>query len=223
MKQLLRNTIALLMFSLCACQPTGRNNKSVNPAPEQKIMLVVLTDNSGSFVNRYTKLTPQQLKAFVDRVVKNNAIDVRIGNITSDSHTEFIRFTAAQNQASDAAQNPWMSVGHEGENADKNDWEGFATSMTALMNEAPSKKSDIGGGLSHALLVFQEAKTASRKILLIATDYKNNVHPIPAIDKDIEVISIGALPNVPIEKKLQTDNVKRFESYATALEFISSL
>jgi|GEM_PF-3977282 len=221
MKQLIKTIMVLLIAALCSCQPTGQNTKSTTSQPYNKVMLVIIIDNSGSFANRYKKLTPEELKPLVDKISNSCAFDLRVGIISSDSHTEFIRYAAERSQSNEATQNPWMTTG-EGNTSGKNNWNEFSAAMQHLMSEAPSKRSDIGGALSHALLIFNEAKTPVRKILLLATDYKNNVHPIPAIHKDIEVISIGALPDIPIEKKLQTENVHRFESFTTAIDFISS-
>jgi hypothetical protein len=151
-------------------------------------------------------------------------VDLRIGIISADSHIEFLRYIQSQQSTNKDNTNPWMTVGKEQPEADpQHDWNSFAISLQKLNGQPPSRRSDIGGALEHALLIFREPHPSTRKILLLATDYKNNsATPICAVDTDIEVISVGALPNVPVEKLLHTHNVRRCESIATAIEIISS-
>lgn len=215
-------TVCLLLFLLLSCQDVRK--EPVSRKAYQNVLLVIIPDDSKSFVNRCPKITPAQLKPLCDKMAGYCNIDIRTGIISADSHTEFLRYIQSQQSTDKDNTNPWMTVGKEQPEADlQHDWNIFAASLKELNAKPPSRRSDIGGALEHALLIFREPHPSTRKILLLATDYKNNsATPICAVDTDIEVISVGALPNVPVEKLLHTPNVRRCESMATAIETISS-
>ena len=208
----------IIMLCLLSCQSAEKQTTGTT----ENTVLVIITDNSLSYASRCPKITGQILKQVCDKIIQTSNIDIRVGLVTADSNIEFARFTQSKS-VSQSNPNPWIESGREKPTTEpQNDWQIFSNALAENAKQKPSKGSDIGGALSHALLIFQEYPAKCRKILVIATDYENNGMSIPPIDSTIEVISIGKLPNIPIEKTLQTQNIKRVESLATALQFISS-
>jgi len=214
----MKKLLFIPFIALLSCNNVGNQTTSQNPS---NTVLVIVLDNSASYVRRCPKVNAPMLKPLCTRITKTSSIDIRIGRVTANSDTEFLRYSQQKIIEQTQDNNPWLNAGNETQtNEAEAQWHVFAAQLEQITK--PAKQSDIGGCLSHSLLIFQEYPHGSRKILLLATDYKNNGLPMPAIDPDIEVMNIGALPNIPIEKLLHTQNVKRFESLQTAIEFISS-
>lgn len=220
----MKKTLSIAVIALCllsSCREKQKNKS--NSSQLENTVLVIVTDKSLSFARHCPQITGDLLKPLCDRISSTGNIDVRIGQVITNSDTQFLRYSQQKSKAQEESNNPWLDAGHEEQESEpKSKWEIFSTNLSQQLSQKPATRSDIGGALAHALLIFQEYPTNTRKILCIATDYKNNGQTIPAIPADIEVINIGALPNIPIEKILNTQNVKRFESIQTAFEFISS-
>jgi PBP1b-binding outer membrane lipoprotein LpoB len=220
MKKVLTIVIMMCLFASCKYK---QDNKASSVKRYENTVVVIVTDNSTSFVRHSPRVSGTMLKPLCEKIVKSGNIDMRIGRDIANSHIEFLRFTKKRVTAESDNSNPWLDTGSElKDTVPQNNWEFFASSLEEQANRKPVKRSDIGGMLSHSLLIFQEYQHNTRKILLISTDYKNNGLPIPAIDPGIEIISVGTLPDVLIEKILHTHNIKRFESMQTAIEYILS-
>lgn len=221
-KNMKKVSIAIVALCLLSSCKDKQNQKGIQPQFENTV-LVIVTDNSISFARHAPKITGDLLKPLCDKISTTGNLDVRVGQVITNSDTQFLRYSQQKSKVQEESSNPWIDAGHEEpEKEPQSQWEVFTTSLSQQTSQKPAPKSDIGGALAHALLIFQEYPSNTRKILCIATDYKNNGLPIPSISPNIEVINIGALSNVPIEKILNTQNVKRFESVQTAFEFISS-
>jgi hypothetical protein len=195
------------------------NNNTAEKFQHENTVLVIITDNSKSFVQRCPKITGQVLKPLCDKVSQRSNLDIRVGRVLANSDTEFLRYVKRKEATTE--NNPWLET-ETVETPLQRDWQVFANALALQGNQKPTLRSDIGGALSHALLVFQEYPATTRKILILATDYKNNGQPVPKVDSTIEVLSIGALPNVPVENVLHTPNVRRFETLQTTTEYILS-
>lgn len=217
----MKKTVTIL-FSMCLLVSCGLHDSNTSTATKsqyENTVLVIITDNSKSFARRCPKITGTLLKSTCDKVSKHTNLDVRVGRVVENSDTEFLRYY--KQKSSTTESNPWLAT-EQTETTPQDNWQQFSTVLAQQHNTTPAMGSDIGGALAHALVIFQEYPSNTRKILCIATDYKNTGLSIPAIDPGIEVLNVGALQNVPIEKILKTQNVKRFESMQTALAFITS-
>lgn len=216
----MKTTALLVCLSLLvSCGLGDSKNKTATQSQNENTVLVIITDNSKSFVRRCPKITGALLKPVSDKISTQSNLDIRVGRVIANSDTEFLRYY--KKKSNNKENNPWLAT-DKTETVTKDNWQDFSNTLQQLYSAKPVTGSDIGGALSHALLIFQEYPANTRKILCIATDYKNNGLSIPAIAPDIEVISIGTLPGVAVEKILHTQNVKRFETIQTAIEYLLS-
>lgn len=211
MKQLLTLT---LLFCCISCQNIIQQpTKQATPANTK---IVILMDNSKSFINRYTKADTVLLKQLVEKIRTSASVSIHVGLITHDSDVEFIRYSTPIKET--ANNNPWISTG-ETSRTTKDEWTVFANAYQKMCTAPPASQSDIGGGIAHSLLILNESKLQSRKILIVASDFKNNGKPYPIVDNDIEVFTIGSV-NAPISKLLKTDNIRSFESFPSCFQTI---
>jgi nitric oxide reductase activation protein len=79
--------------------------------------------------------------------------------------------------------------------------------------------------LKRALLVFNEQteRPQTRKILIVCSDFKDSFQELPSIPSDVEIITIGVLPDDnSVEKKLHTEKIEKFENVNSAIQYIFS-
>lgn len=232
MKKLI--SLLLIAATLTACTtnhapvPEKTSNTSTPSERPQgdEVRLIVIADRSVSFVRKYAHPDPELFKPLVDKISANSTIDFRYGCVFDNSDVEFSRFYQLYVKpviASKKSANPWLSSESKPKDTPQDfKWYDFASQVQKQLSLTPSGSSDISSAINHALTSFQEeSKGNTRKILLVCTDFQDSYKNIPPMPSGIEVISVGVLPDAPIEQILHT-SIKRFENLDAAIEYLSS-
>jgi hypothetical protein len=225
----------MLLITACNMQPAPPVKKIDKPtvandvAKGDEVRLVVIMDKTNSYVRKYSYPDPELFKPLCDKITTKATLDFRYGCVLSNSDIEFKRYykIKVETDTTTTDANPWLASQRKIKEAPADHWSGFSSSVKQMLDIPPAPSSDVASALLHAVVSLGEenkcqGRSNVRKVLLVCTDFEDSYKSnIPTIPSDIEVISIGILPDTPLEQMLHTP-VKRFENLNAAIEYLSS-
>lgn len=242
MKKLTIRVFALAILTAQACVtetgkqiPTETNTqvveKDVPKIEVGTIQTFVVVDNSISAMG-YNLPDPVLFKEFCDKVSKTCTLDFRYGVIRDNSNTTLDRYYVPYVPPAPKQKevNAWEAVEEvirepEPRKQVGADWHQFVASVQEKLSAPPSKSSDIGSAIRHALVAFNENQNSqTRKILFLSTDFEDTYGNLPAIPSDIELITVGVLPpGKSVSDLLQYNGtVRSFENIHAAIQYLLS-
>jgi hypothetical protein len=220
--------IVFLVLLTCSRCTLPTDKVPIQPLNMREVRICLIADRSLSFIKKYYP-DPALCKLLCDSISAHATLDFRYGCVFSNSDVELNRYYVPYTPPiiEDKNANPWLKNGEQKTNPSLSPhlWDEFTKSVQQKLALPASNTSDICGAVNHAITALQEANTkpdsSSRKILILITDFADSHKKIPPIPPGIEVLSVGVLPDVPIEQLLHT-SVKRFESLQGALSYLQS-
>lgn len=240
MKKLSIAVIALAILTTQSCLPeTGSTSPKVEavqvepPQPDttaKTVILIVLADITQSNVENSVP-DPTLFEPVCTKITKTCTLDHRYGLIRDYSNTTLDRYYAPfVPQILATEKNVWEQTGEQPapvtQPSNKGaDWNQFISNVHARLSAPPSKASDIGSAIRHALVAFNENhNSGTRKILFLCTDYEDSYGNLPSIPSDVEVISVGMLRSGKSVNDLLQYNgtVHSFENVHAAIQYLYS-
>jgi hypothetical protein len=220
--------IMLLVLLTCSRCTLPTDKASILPPNMREVRICLIADRSLSFIKKYY-LDPAICKPLCDTIITKATLDFRYGCVFANSDVELTRYYVPYTPPiiEDINANPWLKNGEQKAKPSPSPhlWDDFTIAVQQKLALPASTTSDICGAINHAITALQEANTkpdsSSRKILILITDFADSHKKIPPIPPGIEVLSVGVLPDVPIEQLLHTP-VKRFESLQGALSYLQT-
>lgn len=245
MKHLLMLVIAIAMLTAQACVTETENKSQTTTATHTQVVektvpnievgttqFFAVVDHSVSAME-YNLPDPTLFKELCDKISKTCTLDFRYGVIRDNSNTTLDRYYVLYIPPAPKQKevNPWEAGEEviqepEPQKPTGTDWHQFVASVQAKLSAPPSKSSDIGSAIRHALVAFNENQDShTRKILFLSTDFEDSYGNLPAIPSDIELITVGVLPpGKSVSDLLQYNGtVRTFENPNAAINYLLSL
>lgn len=221
--------LALNMLTLsCGIETTQHPGAAHQTTTTQNktVQIVFIADRSKSFVTHYSHPAPELFHPLCDKIINSGStLDFRIGFVFSNSDNVLDRYYVpyVPEEAAKSGGNPWLETQKKKAVAKQPtaSWSDFAAAVNSKLAIPPTNSSDIASAIGHALLTFQEGK-ATRKILVLCTDGEDSRGQLPSVAQDIEVITVGLLPDNQIEQALNTTNMRKFENLHSAIDYLYS-